>query len=305
MTDLTELEREITDLLAERAASASPPADAWDRLVAELSYGPVGADSSIDTFDDYTGEAIMTTLETDQRAEKSRPAYRSPLGIAAAVLLVVALGAAALLATRDDGTDAPVTQSQGVTVDFAFEVNEAYFAAYNAGDADAVLALFTDDATFSSGFSGLESQTDVDQTDWDLELVWDLAQGTNLLPSPECTLIEEVPGVAVTISCEHGTLDSLVQAVDSRPVPTTTIMTVTPAGIGDLSEGFGRPDFNDVGIPFADWMEANHPADAVATGCCAGDTFEESVARGELRAAYAKEWALYLEANDCTYGQRC
>lgn len=40
MSESTDLERAVTDLLAELGASASPPNDAWDRIVAELSGGP-------------------------------------------------------------------------------------------------------------------------------------------------------------------------------------------------------------------------------------------------------------------------
>ncbi len=48
-------------------------------------------------------------------------------------------------------------------------------------------------------------------------------------------------------------------------------------------------------------MQANHPDDADKVDCCEGDTVEESVARGELRSAYADLWVAYLEANGCTH----
>jgi hypothetical protein len=255
------------------------------------------ADSTIETTDNYTGDPIMTTIETDQPDQQDKAAHRAWLGIAAAVLLVIAVGAALILATRSEDSEEVATQTEGVTVDSALDVNEAYFAAFNAGDSDAVLALFTDDATFFDNFSG-----SVDQQDWELGLIWDMAQETTLT-SPDCTVVEEVPATAVTISCEHETRDSLVQAVGAPHVPTTTTMTVTADGISDFSNRYGNPDFTTAGNPFIRWMEASHPEDAEAVGCCAGETFEESVARGELRLQYAKEWALYIEANDCVYNQ--
>ena len=82
-------------------------------------------------------------------------------------------------------------------------------------------------------------------------------------------------------------------------------MTITPDGINELRDSYGSPDFTATGNPFRSWMEANHPDDAEATGCCEGATVEESIARGELRARYAQEWAAYLEANECDYHDPC
>ena len=75
-------------------------------------------------------------------------------------------------------------------------------------------------------------------------------------------------------------------------------MTFTPDGISDLEERYSRPNFLTTGGPFTRWMEANHPGDADAAGCCEADTIEESVARGQLRAQYAKEYAAFLETNN-------
>ena len=82
-------------------------------------------------------------------------------------------------------------------------------------------------------------------------------------------------------------------------------MVVVPEGINDFQILFGNPDFEATGVPFHRWMEANHPEDAEMTNCCAGDTAEESVVRGELRAQYAQDWAAYLEANDCNFRLSC
>jgi len=81
------------------------------------------------------------------------------------------------------------------------------------------------------------------------------------------------------------------------PIGTTTLFVVTPDGISDLSDNYAGNHFITTGDPFRSWMEENHPADAEAAGCCGGDTFEEAVARGELRARYTLEWAADLEAN--------
>ena len=190
------------------------------------------------------------------------------------------------------------TTAPSFTVDEALAVSDAYFAAHNGGDIDSVFALFTADATFADNWSGV-----LDRTGWEPRLAWDMAQGETLT-SPECTVVDEVPG-AVTLSCGHGTHDAVVLAIGSAVIPTTTKLTVTPDGISEIREAYSFPNFLNTGAPFTRWMEANHPEDADATGCCEADTVEESVARGELRALYAQEWAVYLEANACTYLDGC
>lgn len=110
-------------------------------------------------------------------------------------------------------------------------------------------------------------------------------------------MLDEVPGTTVTVTYKHETRDAVILAIDSKPMPTIIVMTFTPDGISDLKERYGSPDFADTGGPFNLWMEANHPEDADAAGCCEADTIEESVARGQLRAQYAKEYAAFLETN--------
>lgn len=240
-----------------------------------------------------TEEPIMLDLEVERPTHEPQ-SPRSPrwLPIAAAVMLIAGVGAAVLFATRSDEPTTPV--SAQFTVDQALEVNRAYFEAYNAGDVDSLLALFTDDATFSANL--------VDPGE--LRLVWSVAQGTTLTP-PECTIVDEIAGSAVVISCEYGTLQAPSLAIDEPAVPTTTEMTIIPDGISDLRDTYGTPAFGLVGRHFERWMDQNHPEDADTVGCCQGDTVEESITRGELRAQYSAEWAAYLEANDCAFNEGC
>ena len=113
MTDLSELEREITDLLAARAASASPPADAWDRLVAELPPGPVvvvDASAEVHTTLSREDDPVHDYVPKDDggrsRDDTATLATRRwTLGVvtavAAAILLVV--GVVVVLGDRDGG----------------------------------------------------------------------------------------------------------------------------------------------------------------------------------------------------------
>jgi hypothetical protein len=183
------------------------------------------------------------------------------------------------------------------TGDDALSVADTYFEAYNAGDADAVLALFEPDATFLDNFG---AQT---PTDWEI-LVWSVAQGT-ALTAPDCTVTEEVSGESITVSCRHSTLDALVQAVDGPPVPIRVTLVIAPEGIREETSIFGSPDFNTVAIPFENWMTENHEEDVGNVGFGNWSSVEEAEQNGILFAQYAEEWATYLEANGCTYLDGC
>ena len=182
--------------------------------------------------------------------------------------------------------------------DKAMSVADAYFEAYNAGDVDAVLALFSGDATFSTN-SGAQPRDD-----WEQLLVWNAAQGTSL-SAPNGRVTEETSDESITVACPHGNLDVLVLTVDGPPVPINQTFVITPDGIREWKFSFGQPDFNTVGVPFARWMEANHPEDAADSLFGSWDSVEEAKQNGILRVRYADEWAAYLEANNCTYRDDC
>lgn len=255
-----------------------------------------------DGSESYTEIDVVMTDDPSRRP-------RTALLVGAAFALIVLLAGALALLNRETETDVasdlvPTTTAEPAAAgseeavfgaESASAVVDDYFAAFNGGDVDSLLALFTDDATFSSNLTVPSDE---------LRLVWSLAQGSTLT-TPECAPTDVVAGSAVTVACEFGTLQAPGSAVDAPPVSTTAKMTITPSGISHLEEFYPFPHFTTVGGPFEQWMEENHPEDADAAGCCQGDTVEESVARGELRAQYAAEWAAYLEANDCTFTEPC
>jgi hypothetical protein len=80
--------------------------------------------------------------------------------------------------------------------------------------------------------------------------------------------------------------------------------------VGQLLEatnptGYGNPDFNEVGVPFEDWMVANHPDQAQSVSFGNWTTIEEATTNGVLTAEYSAEWATYLEENGCAYDEGC
>ena len=219
---------------------------------------------------------------------------RGPVWGLAAAAAVLIIGTVSWIAFRDDGGSG----FAATPVDDALSVAAAYFEAYNAGDVEEVLALFTPDATFSANFGAQTS------TFWEQLLVWNAAQGTTLSP-PDCTVTGEVSGESVTVSCPHNNLDILVQALDGPPVPIQLTLVVTPNGIRESKSIFGSPDFNTVAVPFRSWMSENHPEDQGNVGFGNWSTVEEAEQNGILNAQYADEWATFLEANGCTYLDGC
>ena len=110
------------------------------------------------------------------------------------------------------------------SADDAFTATDAYFEAYNKGDADAALALLTTDATLTWDFIGFFEEFDLGGRE--LRLAWETAQGT-VLTSPSCSLTDDQPVEGTTLTCAYDTLDAPTQAVDALPVPTTSSLAVT------------------------------------------------------------------------------
>jgi hypothetical protein len=256
-------------------------------------------------------EPWMRPKTPDELAEEPEQRRWSGALVAAAAfaVLVIAGGVASLLTSvgRDEvspatpaipaTTQAPPTAPAPFSVTEALAVGDAYFAAYNGGDMGSVLALFTDEATAENNWrwAGI-----LDREVWEPWLAMILAEGETLT-SPDCRVVGEAPGGAMTISCEHGTSDAVTLAIGSPLVVTRTIMEVTRDGIGDIETKYDFPNFRPTDGAFSRWMQANHPEVAIDTMFFPGDTVEEAVARGELRARYAKEWAAHLDANNCTF----
>lgn len=176
----------------------------------------------------------------------------------------------------------------------------AFHVAYNAGESDEVLALFSADATFFSNFTG---STTTEESE--MGLVWDAAQGTELT-SGGCTVTPTEPRQLLNVLCVGETRDALSQALGASAVPTRVLMAVTPEGITRLEYTFGQPDFDTKVVPFGRWMDAHHPGDAdAAAGFGHWTTVDEARALGQIRAQYAREWAEYLKQNRCTYRDDC
>ena len=199
-------------------------------------------------------------------------------------------------------TAAPTTTSgvaQSLTDDEALAISGDYIDAFNSGDADAVLALFTDDVALSDKYSALSDFGNgdpfeaMDRAFFEQELAWNTAQGTTFV-SPECAVTEDGAPAAVTVSCEVGSLPAAEKAVDAPPVPTLLTMVVTTDGISKLASEY-VPEF---GLArFDNWLFLNHKDDSQGVEYGDWNSVAEAQQGGTLRAQYVAEWAASLEAN--------
>jgi hypothetical protein len=257
------------------------------------------------------------TMQTQQSPPTQPPTKRNPkrarlLIGAAAIGLVLIVGAVVLLSNSGESELPPAAApSTTVTPDVAVEsiptpseadaVANAWYDAFNAGDIDAVMALFAPDPILSSNFGGFTTLEEER-----LNNIWNAAQGTSLdtdgcVPAGEGTQRRHVRCVGT----HH---DALVHAVDATPVPAIVTMTIGPDGIVALVYTYGSPDFktdfNQVGDPFDMWMAVHHPeVEDLSFGSF--ETAKEAEMSGMLTAQYAAEWATYLETNGCTYLDGC
>ena len=238
---------------------------------------------------EQTGAAEVERLALETKTTRS--AKRRLWELAAAVTVLVAIGGAFVIAALAPGDEA---------IDSALAVSDAYFTEYEDGNIDAVLDLFSGDATFSHNYIPSISRAEFEQG-----LVWDSAQGT-MFTNRKCSVSDVVSAKeTVAVVCNYVYRDAVTQAVDDLPrVPILVTMTVTPGGISDhrLVIGLGSLPYGS--IFFQRWVLKNHPEDLGEVG----DDFtsvEEARHSGLLIRQYAQEWGAYLQANNCTYTDGC
>jgi hypothetical protein len=223
-----------------------------------------------------------------------RPRWRSGVGqavLSIAVVFVAACGS-------DEATSDPVDFGE----ESSLAVVDAHFAAYNKGDAQAAIALFSPDATFSNSFYGAYPRESVEE-----DIVWATAQGTTYV-QPDCAVADAGDSVtdptddaSVTIVCDSANLDAPSLAVGGPAVPVVMTMLIGSDGIERIDYRYGSPDFRHVTDPFERWVREHHPEDTAAVGHFNWDSTAGAEQNGLLTAEYATEWADYLKANDCTY----
>jgi hypothetical protein len=244
--------------------------------------------------------ARMTIEEKSETGTKEQDQKRK--GWVAAIAfaaVVVVVGGAILLNAQTEGLDPASTPMEPPTNDEALGIMASYFDAYDAGDVEAVLALFEPDATLAS--SGDAMTID----DLEQYLTWNLAQATVQTPM-ECTVQETEDQDTINVTCAFTHLPASAAAVDGPAVPHNVYTVVSSEGIRSFESHFYQPNFRTVDVHFFEWMNETHPEDRFRLDFGIWDSIDEAEQLGLLRAGYVIEWAAYLDANGCEYDDaRC
>jgi hypothetical protein len=290
-----ELVQAIRAQLHERAETASPPSDAWDRFVGARSLTVEVASQSPGAAD-VAAVSLPIELGINERSSLARPKRWRIYGVAAAcvaatIVGVVLFGDGHGQPMSDDTTRA--TTREPIEAERATAVIDDYFTGLLRGDLQTTMALFAPNATFTSGGESLT------RNQFEVESTWAIARGVTYIDR-ECTAADAPDGMEVT--CTYGELEHLRDAVGAPPVDITLTALITDAGITRLATEIidGSTVLSDVDSAFDRWVLATHPADPVAM-CCDGATVDEARHSGELRAQYADDFAAYLVAHGCTF----
>ena len=232
------------------------------------------------------GDLIMVDIQTrgPDSQEPDAVTRRIPrryvgLAAAAAIIAIVAI------VSFDGSEDASVIVDEPIVDDLfaasdALTTVEAYYTAVEAGDADAIAALFVD----PSG----------DVFDENLRLeIWNAGQGM-IRVDRVCSAAGSTPEGFAQWACEFGDHQYLQRVAGVLATQIRQTFTVSANGIEELHDVYLNDGY-DANDSFNSWMEANHPEDAAAADCCGGNTIEEARANGELRRQYADLWVAYLE----------
>lgn len=261
---------------------------------------------------------------------------RGGLVALAAAAVIVVIVAVSLFGSADDNSlvDTIGTPDESLP-EAALATVDAYFAAFNAGDASGVLAEFAPDkATFGELRHGtaIPSPT-FDQ--YERFLYWNVGQGARFT-TPECDALGSEGGV-VSVTCRTDSMDTLIHAVDHPGVPTEVTFQITADGISSLEHryfyepAYGRSDgssdlpsmgpsecsntrcFADTEVRFDSWLQGaflgaglRDVADvlmesALPVGFTEWTTTEEAFAAGVRRAEFAQQWREYVDASGCLY----
>ena len=305
---------DLFDRYAALDPANTPEAAADLASVSPVLLAAIERRTRLDTRD--TTSTTETTPGIDQEIEPGRPPtterltpdgvkrrWSGALVAAAGFAVVLMVGVAIFISSIGGDERQPASTVTTVTTQApqpftgadALAVADAYFAALETNDIDALRGLFAEDAS-TPGSSSLEEYFEESER----FIAWDLAQGA-IKTVQEC-VVDRDGGASFMVTCQFTDHHYVARLVGAPAVAWTARIRFDENGkISVLTETFGQPDYNVVNRPFHAWMLANHPEDAATVDCCGGETVEESITRGTLRAQYADEWAAYLDENGCTY----
>lgn len=184
---------------------------------------------------------------------------------------------------------APTTSvaAQSFSDDEALALSGDFIDAFNAGDADSLLATLIPEAALSEKYTGMSSSFDeLERGFFEQHMAWATAQGSTFV-SPSCS-VTEVGGAEATVVCEFGWLNADMMAAEQPPVPTVLTMVATTDGFSQLAFEY-LPEFGSGA--FERWLYETHADDLKGVEFGDWDSVADAEQGGRLRAQYAAEWA--------------
>jgi hypothetical protein len=292
----------------------------FDRAIGHRE-SPLRSADHFDTFEPDEGDLIMVDIQTREpdTGQTDRRRWGGMAILAAAAVIIVIVAVALFndpdetdeleVATQDVDTTPGAPESLPFGAESSSAIVDDYFAAFEAGDVDALIALFTPgtDPAHSFCFAETGRSPDCQASGGDslesLEqlLAYKSAAGTVFI-DPSCAPDTTSP-TEVSLRCEYVEHPGVAQAVDGPTVPIVATFVVSPDGIHSITRQVGaryvyEPHFDA-------WLRLNHPEDLDGVGCCGWDSVEDARQSGLLAAQYAQEWAAFLDDNGCVYNLTC
>jgi hypothetical protein len=259
---MNRFEERLSQGLQEIAGRAIPSPTAW-QTIRERIDNQDQADTS---------QPEVTMLEVEEPQDQRRRRVLAALLVAAAILVV----AGGFATTRFITGEEVAIDAQSP----ADLVVASYFESFNAGDAEAAVALFAPDLEIADRFVASRDQ-------WEKLVHWYIGQGAHLTP-PSCETTA-VTVTSTTITCAYQNRHVVHLAKDVPGVALQSVFVIESDLITAFDHGFTGT--GDIGQSFADWVKENHPDDLQAIDCCTWATIQDARAAGELVADHANEWA--------------
>lgn len=242
-------------------------------------------------------DALRTRSSTDMQLgfddQPEQRTNRRLMMAAAAVAAIALIGGLLAFAGGDDDagepaaatvltTTPPPTTAPALSEADAVAVAERYFADFNAGDVDAVLAAYTSDIVVTEPWESYSAD------EWALQVTYYIA-GEWEHQIDECTPFIDADGVSVR--CSGRSWNPLERAIAGEGVDTIVTLEVTEDGISAITVGIGGRDFTSAADAWDSWREAQG---IEFDGWGSYTTPEEAVLAGENELMFTRQWQQFV-----------